>query len=194
MSKYYLFLIAFLVVVSCGGGSTEDYYPKPMGYLRVAFPERTYSVYTSDCPYSFEMPDYFAVIDKDSMCNKKDIFMERFNATLNLTYIPVDTNLNELLERSRQFVYEHSQFADAIEEEQILNNENRTFGIRYNIKGDAASPFQFYLTDSSDHFMRGALHFNVKPNYDSIRPSLDYILVDMDRMLSTVKWENDSLK
>lgn len=193
MRKNNLFMLLFAVLlVSCGSEQT-DYYPKPFGYLRVEFPERIYSVYDSGCPYTFEMPEYFSVIDKDSFCNMKDIFMERFNATLNLTYIPVDTNLNFLIERSRQFVYEHSQFADGIEEEVIINEKNQTFGLRYMIKGDAASPFQFYLTDSTDHFMRGALYFNVKPNYDSVKPSLDYIQEDLDRMLNTVIWKGDSL-
>ncbi|MBI3136159.1 MAG: gliding motility lipoprotein GldD [Bacteroidetes bacterium] len=189
----YLKIMICLVLVSCGSEEAE-YIPKPFGYMRVEFPDRVYSIYDSGCPYTFEMPEYFSVIDKDSFCNMKDIFMERFNATLNLTYLPVDTNLNFLIERSRQFVYEHSQFADGIEEEVILNKANQTYGLRYNISGDAASPFQFYLTDSTTHFMRGALYFNVKPNYDSIRPSLDYIREDLDRMLNTLIWKPDTLK
>src|SRR5688572_13920189 len=111
----YLYLLIVFFLVSCGS-EVADYYPKPFGYLRVEYPDRVYSVYDSNCPYTFEIPDYFAVIDKDSFCNMKDIFMERFNATLNLTYIPIDTNLIFLIEKSRQFVYEHSQFADGIKE------------------------------------------------------------------------------
>lgn len=119
--------------------------------------------------------------------------MDRFNASLMLTYLPVDTNLVGLIEASRTFVYEHSQFADGIEEEVIIDKNRNAFGLRYKITGDAASPFQFYLTDSTNHFLRGALYFNVKPNYDSIKPSLDYITEDLDRMLQTVIWKKDSL-
>lgn len=186
------FLIPFIFLFLSCGSSEVDYYPKPNGYIRLDFPERVYSTYKSACPYSFEIPEYFSVVDKDSMCNKKDILMERFNASLMLTYIPVDTNLALLIEKSRSFVYEHSQFADAIEEEVIIDENRDAFGLRYKIVGDAASPFQFYLTDSSNHFLRGALYFNVKPNYDSIKPSLDYITEDLDRMIQTVIWNNDS--
>ncbi len=186
-------LIAFAFTLVACGSSEVDYYPKPNGYLRLDFPERVYSTYASDCPYAFEIPEYFSVVDKDSFCNKKDIVMSRFNASLMLTYLPVDTNLIDLIEASRSFVYEHSQFADGIEEEVIIDDTRDAFGLRYKITGDAASPFQFYLTDSTNHFLRGALYFNVKPNYDSIKPSLDYITEDLDRMLQTVIWKKDTL-
>lgn len=183
--------IAWVITVflaSCGSDEAE-FYPKPMGYMRVEFPERVYSRYATDCPFSFDIPDYFSVVDKDSFCNKKDIQMERFNATLNLTYFPIDSNLNLLIEKSRSLAYEHTIFADAITEEVVSNPTSRTYGLTYNIEGDAASPFQFYLTDSSSHFLRGALYFNVKPNYDSVRTSLDYIREDLDRMLGSVIWQ-----
>lgn len=191
MKKLILNSILFVLLFSCGGN--EEYYPKPNGYLRLDFPERVYSDYSTNCPFSFEIPEYFSVVDLDSFCNKKNIEMERFNATLNLTYLPVDTNLALLIEKSQSLVYEHSIFADGIEEELLLDDQRKTYGIKYKIKGDAASPFQFYLTDSTNHFLRGALHFNVKPNYDSIKTSLDYVTEDLDRMLETVIWKSDTL-
>lgn len=191
-STHKILVILTFILVACGN-SEVDYYPKPNGYLRLDFPERIYSRYEPNCPYSFEMPEYFSIVDKDSFCNKKDIVMSRFNATLNLTYLPVDTNLNNLIEAARSLVYEHSIFADGIEEEVIVDDTRNAFGLRYKITGDAASPFQFYLTDSTNHFLRGALYFNVKPNYDSVKPSLDYITEDLDRMLQTVIWKKDTL-
>lgn len=187
MNKYYLIVVLFFFL-SCEGEST-DFYPKPNGYLRLDFPERIYSSYESDCPFSFQIPDYFSVVEKDSICNKKDLNMERFNATLNLTYLPVDTSLNQLIEKSRSLAYEHAIFADAIEEELVINNEEKIYGLKYKISGDAASPYQFYLTDSVNHFMRGALYFNVSPNYDSVKTSLDYIVYDLDNMIETLHWK-----
>lgn len=165
-----------------------DYYPKPRGYMRLDFPDRVYSVFAPDsCPYEFEVPDYFAIIDK-SNCGK-DVQMERFNATLFLTYMPIDTNLIMNIEYSRKLVYDHSIKADAIEERPLINKKRKAYGLTYNIKGDAASPYQFYVTDSTNHFLRGALYFNVKPNYDSIRSSLVYITEDIDNMLETIRWK-----
>ncbi len=184
--KISFWCIALLIVLaSCS--NEIDYYPKPRGFMRLDFPDRTYDIYQPDsCPYQFEIPDYFEVIDK-SNCNK-DIQMDRFNATLFLTYLPLDTNLNMNIEYSRKLVYDHSIKADAIEETTIINQNKQAYGLKYDIKGNAASPYQFYMTDSVNHFLRGALYFNVKPNYDSIQTSLTYIAEDLDRILKTVSW------
>jgi len=156
--------------------------------MRLDFPERTYSIYTADsCHFQFEIPEYFSVIDKAD-CNK-DIQMDRFNATLFLTYIAIDSNLIMNTEYARKLVYDHSIKADAIDEIVLNDPARRAFGVKYDIKGDAASPYQFYITDSTSNFLRGALYFNVKPNYDSIRTSLNYIVEDLDQMLETVKWK-----
>jgi gliding motility-associated lipoprotein GldD len=176
-----------MLITIIGCEETYDYYPKPRGYMRLDFPDRVYTTFVSDsCHYQFEVPDYFETVPKAN-CNM-DIVMERFNATLFMTYIPVDTNLMMNIEYSRKLVYDHSIKADAIEEKPIIDPERKAYGLQYNIKGDAASPYQFYVTDSTHHFLRGALYFNVKPNYDSIRTSLSYIMEDMDRMLETVTW------
>ncbi|MEO9533939.1 MAG: gliding motility lipoprotein GldD [Crocinitomicaceae bacterium] len=188
MSKSkWMFLIAVVFITLSCGGDEVDYYPKPMGFLRLDFPERNYVNYASECNYGFEIPSYFSVIDKPGTCNK-DILIERFNASLFLTYIPVDTNLNMNIEYSRKLVYDHSIKADDIQEAVVKNEELNSYGVKYNIVGNAASPYQFYMTDSTDHFLRGALYFNVAPNYDSLKPSLDYIITDIDHLIESVNW------
>jgi gliding motility-associated lipoprotein GldD len=178
---------SLLLLLLAGCDEETSDYPKPRGFLRLDFPERTYSIYEdSTCHFSFEIPDYFVVEDKEN-CNK-DIQMPRFNATLFLTHQDPDTSLFMHLEYARKLVYDHSIKADEILEQQILLPAHKTYGVKYVIKGDAASPYQFYVTDSLDHFMRGALYFNVAPNYDSVRTSLDYIVEDLDKLLNTVKW------
>lgn len=183
-----LISVVFLFLLAGCSEEEGDYYPKPRGYMRLDFPERTYEIFNPDnCPYQFEIPEYFSIVDK-SNCNK-DIVMERFNATMFLTYLPIDTNLLMNIEYSRKLVYDHSIKADAIEELPLVDPRRKAYGLKYNIKGDAASPYQFYVTDSTNHFLRGALYFNVKPNYDSIRTSLEYITEDIDNILETIRWQ-----
>ncbi len=186
-----IFPVIFLVLCAgCSGESSYDYYPKPRGFMRLDFPEKSYHTFEdSTCPYSFLVPDYFVLKEKGNCL--KDIQMDRFNATLYLTYLPLDSNLLQDIEYSRKLVYEHSTKADAIEEIPVLHRNGGAYGLKYNIVGDAASPYQFYLTDSSDHFLRGALYFNAKPNYDSVKTSLDYIAEDLDTLLQTVSWKYD---
>jgi len=180
-------IIFLLMLVSCES-EAEDYYPKPRGYMRLDFPERFYEIFNPDsCPYQFEIPEYFSIVDKAN-CNK-DIVMDRFNATMFLTYIPLDSNLFMNVEYSRKLVYDHSIKADAIDEIPLIDPRRRAYGLKYNIKGNAASPYQFYVTDSTNHFLRGALYFNVKPNYDSVRTSLEYITEDIDNILETIHWQ-----
>lgn len=181
--------ILSISIASCGGTDDIDYYPKPDGFMRLDFPESIYERYESECPYSFELPDYMVVKDKDSSCHK-DIIFDRFNGMINLTYMTLDSNLPVNIELSRKLAYEHSRFADAIEEAVYLNPDNDTYGLRYNIIGNTASPYQFYVTDSINHFLRGALYFNAAPNYDSIRPTLDYVVKDIDNLIETIQWDN----
>jgi gliding motility-associated lipoprotein GldD len=185
-------LVLFMLALSCESDEV-DYYPKPMGFMRLDFPERIFSEYASECGYAFEMPDYFEVPEKMGDCNK-DIVISRFNAILYLTYIPVDTNLTMNIEYSRKLVYDHSIKADEIKEAVVQHPESKVYGMRYRIVGNAASPYQFYVTDSVNHFLRGALYFNVAPNYDSLKPSLEYVLEDIEHLIETVNWNvNDTL-
>ena len=62
------------------------------------------------------------------------------------------------------------------------------YGLIFDIKGDAASEYQFHLTDSTSHFLRGSLYFNTAPNQDSIQPVLDFIKQDIAHLLETFEW------
>jgi len=186
-----LCLVVFGALMGCGGSEVE-YYPKPRGFLRMDFPDRVFESYQSNCPFVFEMPDYFKIDEKPGSCNR-NIQISRFNATLFITYLPVDTNLVYNVEYSRKLAYEHNIRADAIEESVVKDPERKVYGLKYNIKGDAASQYQFYLTDSVSNFLRGALYFNSAPNYDSLRPSLEYVVQDIDHIIETLEWKESSL-
>lgn len=183
-------LLSVVLISSCGDGE-EDYiyYPKPISGSKIVFPEKEYKSYQSTCNYSFDIPVY-SRLQKDTLtenCNGNLVF-NTFNAELYLTYISVDTNLIYNIEYSRKLAYDHSIKADAIEEAVIKNTENSTYGIQYKIIGNAASNYQFYVTDSSNNFLRGALYFNCAPNYDSLKPTLDFMMEDFDHMIKSINW------
>ena len=93
------------------------------------------------------------------------------------------------MEDSRKLAYKHSIKADAIGERFFQNDEHHVYGILYEIKGNAASPLQFAITDSTRHFLRGALYFNSIPNKDSLAPVIDFIKEDMMQLMETVSWK-----
>ena len=94
-----------------------------------------------------------------------------------------------LLEDGRELVYKHTVKADAITEQFYSNPERRVYGMLYQIKGDAASPMQFFVTDSTHHFLRGALYFNVEPNKDSLDPAIRFFSQDVVRFIETLSWK-----
>jgi gliding motility-associated lipoprotein GldD len=62
---------------------------------------------------------------------------------------------------------------------QIIKTKSEVYGTFFEIKGDVATPFQFYLTDSTKYFVSGVVYFNCTPNYDSLKPSIDYLKKDL---------------
>lgn len=174
-------------------GCNEDYIPKPRGYFRIDFPEKAYTVFDSTYPYSFEYPVYARVVPDTRPTSEPywmNIIFPAYQATIYISYKPVDGNLSGFLEDSRTFVIKHIPKADAINDSLIYRPEDKVFGLVYYIEGaKAASPCQFFVTDSTSEFLRGALYFNVAPNNDSLAPVISFIKEDIRHMLKTFRWK-----
>jgi len=187
---YHLLLCAFLFI-SCG----TEYSPKPRGYFRIEFPENKYQTYTGDCPYTFDFPEY-AQVQQDSSRNSQPCWLNinypKFNGRIHLSYQPISSaaELNQLTEDARTFAFKHTVKATAIDEGIISYPKEKVYGIYYSIDGNTASSVQFFLTDSTKNYLRGALYFNEQPRLDSIQPVLDFVKKDIDQMIKTFKWRN----
>ena len=83
----------------------------------------------------------------------------------------------------------HNQRASDIEEIVIHRDAARVHGVAFDIAGPAASPFQFFLTDTTRHFLRGALYFETTPQPDSLGPVVTYVKEDIFRLIETLRWE-----
>jgi gliding motility-associated lipoprotein GldD len=182
--------ILFLTIFT---GCKNDYYPKPKGYFRIDLPEKVYTKFDSTYPFSFEYPVYANVLpDKQPQAEKYwiNIIYPQFKGTFYLSYKNVDGNLNKYLEDTRTMVMKHIPKASSIENQQYENDISRVYGLTYTILGvAAASPYQFYLTDSTTHFVRGALYFNTVPNNDSLAPVIDFLKEDIIHMIETFEWK-----
>lgn len=184
------FVIYVMIAGLVGACSEEEFYiPKPTAPLRMEFPERSYTRVADDCPYSMELATYMdSKVASEGSCHK-DIDLTRFNGVIHLSYLPIDTALSAYINYSIQKVQDHIVKAAAIEDTTIINADQRIFGTFFDIQGNAASPFQFYFTDSTDHFIRGAVYFNAKPNYDSIYPVLQYVRKDLIHLMESTEWK-----
>lgn len=181
----YLLLMS-LVLYSCG----EETLPKPKAFLRLQYENNfEYKRINTNCPYSFEISE-IAKLNQDEKC-WMNIIYPTLKASLNITYRPVEKNLIELLQESEKLTYNHAIKADGISTQPYDNFSNKTYGSLSEVTGNAASPLQFYLTDSIHHFITGALYFEVQPNYDSILPAVVFIEKDIKHLIETLKWKNN---
>jgi len=192
----YFFIIAVISVTfaSCDGDEDKIYSPKPRGYFKINFPEKNYRMYDSICPYSFEIPVYARMIQDKHMGAEPcwlNLEFPQFKATVHLSYKAVnDTSLNTYFEDSRDFAIRHQIKATGLEESVVIRDSAKVYGLVYDIGGNTASSVQFYLTDSTKHFLRGALYFNTVTNIDSLKIVIDFIREDILRMVQTCKWKN----
>ena len=191
-NRFILFSLIFLLFLLLSG-CRQDYTPKPRGYFRIDLPEKQYTRFDSAYPYTFEYPVY-AKITPDKRTTSEPFWINidfpGFQGRIYISYKPVKNNLSEYLEDSRTFVVKHIPKAEAIDDSLIYRPEVRVFGLIYYIEGtQAASPCQFFLTDSSSNFLRGALYFNVSPNNDSLAPVLNFIEEDIRHLVSTFRWK-----
>lgn len=192
MSRTVVLLFIVFCFFSC---QNTDYSPKPKAYHRIHFPEKNYTNQSVDgCPFLFYIPAYSLLIDDTNKNAKpcwKNIDFPQFNARLHLSYFAIDkfATLDALTEDARAFVFKHTTKATAIDQQKIANPENNVHGLVYNIQGNTASNFQFFVSDQKNHYLRGALYFNEKPNLDSIQPVLDFLKSDIQHMISTIRWK-----
>ena len=194
MSKTILFSICLMTIISVGCQRT--YTPKPRGYFRISLPDKEYQSFDTTYPYKFDYPTYSKVIT-DSSSNAEAYWINlefpQFDGKIHMSYKTINNNLFDLLEDSRSLAYKHAIKADAINEKLFFDETKNVFGILYNIEGDAASPVQFFATDSTRHFLRGSLYFYSVPNKDSLAPVVTFVREDIMRLMESLQWK-ESIK
>ena len=192
MKVFSIYIFLACLSVFCNS-CREPLSPKPRGYFRMGFPEKEYGLFKSDCNFSFEYPVY-GKIDNVDLKNAEpcwyNINFNEYRATIYITYKQLTGNkLSEHIEDVRRIVYKHSIKADDILEARIDIPEQQVYGILYDIKGNAASSVNFYITDSTSGFLSGSLYFNLKPNADSLAPAIQFFRKDIVHLIRSFSWE-----
>lgn len=184
-----LFLLFCLIICACRTSTT----PKPRGYFRIDFPAKQYQRFQSDCKFSFETPVYSEVERSELRTAEPcwyNVKFKGFGATLHLTYKSIEnSDVAFFSEDVRKIVYKHIVKADDIIESVVDDPESEVYGFIYDIKGNAASSFYFYITDSTSGFINGSLYFNVQPNVDSLGPSIEFFRKDIIHLINSFEWE-----
>ncbi|HWD87032.1 MAG TPA: hypothetical protein VG367_02825 [Mucilaginibacter sp.] len=200
VKKVVILVTALVFLAACH--SNSDYSPKPRAYSRLYFPQRAYRTFDTIYPFTFVYPKY-AYIEKDLRPQPSDKLLNmkyllnmqfpNFNGTLHLSYETVTSKkvFNELTEDARTFAFKHTVKATSIDQNLIRNPVHKIYGIYYTINGNAASSIQFFVTDSTKNYLRGALYFNTQPRLDSIQPVLNFVKKDVDTLIKTLRWKGE---
>lgn len=180
LSGFAVLAIAIFLV-----GCKEDTLPKPKGQLRLEYPKPSLSELNLD-RFGFQYNTLARL--KNEAANSLVLEYPSMKGEIFINYKKVEGNLEQLLSDAQKFSYEHSVKADGILEQPFVNEEDKVYGMFYEVSGDAASQAQFYVTDSTRNFVTGSLYFYAKPNYDSIYPAAAYLRNDIRGIMETLKW------
>ncbi len=177
-----------MVLVGCGG----DYLPKPKGYNRIPLPEAVYQSLPDTLPYQFEYSKHAQLLRDSSWVSERywiDLYYPYFDANVQITYKPVVNRevSDEYLNDSYRLTSKHNIKAYAIEEKILVLKSGNVASVT-ELEGEVPSQFQFHITDSTHHFLRGALYFKLAGKNDSLRPAIDFIKNDIVHLLNTLEW------
>jgi gliding motility-associated lipoprotein GldD len=182
-------LLSAVSFVSC----KKEFQPKPLGYNRLILPESAYRLSPDTLPYQFEYSTHAKFLNDTSWVSEKhwvEVYYPELKANIHITYKRIK-NFDELKEYFNDaFVLtsKHQIKANAIDEIVIKTPSGKTATIA-ELDGEVPSQFQFTITDSTRHFLRGALYFFTKVNNDSLSPAIDYVKKDAMRLVNSIEWK-----
>ncbi|WP_229734043.1 gliding motility lipoprotein GldD [Pontibacter amylolyticus] len=180
-----------LAVASCN----SEYTPKPKGYNRIDLPAAAYQPLQDEHPYTFEYSKHAKIRPDSSMIAQPhwiNIIYPNLGANVQLTYKAINNNpkmLNDLIEDARKLTGKHQIKAYSIEETEIRTPQGDIASV-FELEGEIPSQFQFYVTDTTTHFFRGALYFTTATQNDSLAPVIEYVKKDIVHMLNTLEFKD----
>ena len=185
------FPLAFLVLLCLACES--NWLPKPPGYNRIELPRHEYKRLEQGYPYQLDFSTHSKVeADSFNLGEKEWINLnyKEFGAKVHLTYKKIDqsTDFKTLSNDAFNLTAKHQIKAYGIEEA-ILLTPNGYVAVVAELSGEVPTQFQFFVTDSTSNFLRGAVYFNSALKNDSLAPIIEYIKLDMAHLINSVNFE-----
>ncbi|RSK30107.1 gliding motility lipoprotein GldD [Hymenobacter metallilatus] len=186
--------VCSLLLVAASCTSTPDFTPKPKGYNRIDLPPHTYRLLPSGHPYTFEYSRYAKILRDSSYLARPhwiNVYYPSLQANVQITYSDLQGQpklFNRMLEDARKLTSKHEIKATAIDESVLKTPHGMRVAV-FELQGEVPSQFQFYTTDSTRHFFRGALYFRTATANDSLAPVIEYVKADVVHLLNTLKYQ-----
>ncbi|MBM3415092.1 MAG: hypothetical protein FJY20_01330 [Bacteroidetes bacterium] len=182
------------LLTACNSPYTQG---KKKGYFKIDFPEKKYQKFSQPgYPYTFEYPVYANVVKDSTFFDDKagdywiNIDIPRFNGRIHVSYKSINeqNNFDSLVRDGFKMAYkQHVNMATGINDS-LMQTPNGAEGIYFSLGGNTATANQFFLTDSTRHFLRGALYFDAAPNADSLGIVNDFLKQDLQHLINTLQW------
>lgn len=187
----------FIIVFCLACWGSDNYTPKPRAYPKIEFPNRDYQAFGNEvCPLIFRYPGYAEVKMQESFFGEKpahscwfDLYVPAFDARIHCTYSSIDSRkeFDDLVHDSFTIANKINQRSQYMDEIRVANAAG-VGGLIIEFTGPAASPLQFFLTDTIHHFFRGALYFNTQARPDSLEPITAFLKEDIAVMINSFEW------
>lgn len=169
--------------------------PKPKGFNRIDLPDPAFLPLEGDFPFRFEYSKY-ARVEQDTFNPEEknwiNLHYPKWEARVHLTYKPVDgqrSTLKAYLDDALSLTSKHQIKAYGIDE-MVVRNPLGLTGLVAELTGEVPTQFQFFVTDSTQHFLRGALYFNTAVRNDSLAPIIEFIKSDVMHLINTLEFDS----
>jgi len=212
-SIFIIFICSCLFLAACN----STYTSKKKGYFKIDLPEHKYVSFDKpDFPFSFDYPVYGAIIKDSTYFDSSpenpywvNVDFPGMKARIFLSYKIIGGNafykikqadgtykdstapnrFDKMVNDAFNLTNKNEAVASSIEDS-VFRTQNGISGVYFKVGGNAATARQFFLSDTTKNFLRGALYFDATPNSDSLKPVLDFLQVDMERMINSFHWKN----
>lgn len=207
-------IFCMLVMFTCFYSCNSLYTSKKKGYYKVDFPKKEYRSFDqASFPYSFEYPVYANIVKDSSYFDQNlndpywiNIDFPQFHGKIFISYKKITgtsvykiksgsgykdstgtNSFENLVDDAYKLTYKNDIKAYSIDDS-LMHTPNNVSGIFFSLTGSVATAKQFFLTDTTTHFLRGALYFDATPNEDSLKPVNDFLQADMKHLINTLRW------
>lgn len=184
--------IGLFAITAC----KTDFMPKPKGFNRIVLPKNEFQILPDSFPYHFEYSKQAKILKDSSWIAEPywiDIYYPEFEASIQISYKPVKKSkqlLIEYIETAYKLTSKHQVKAYSIDEAVFETKTGKTV-VLIELSGEVPSQYQFFSTDSVNHFLRGALYFNTATQNDSLAPVIEFVREDIFHLLNTLQWRDE---
>lgn len=206
-----------LFIAYCLSSCNSTYTSKKTGYFKIDFPERKYRTFSyTNFPYSFEYPEYAQIIHDSTYFDSSpenpywiNIDFPQFHGRIFLSYKIIGgtatykvrqadgkykdsvgvNHFDNMVNDAFNLTNKNQVVASSIKDS-LIHTRNGITGVFFKVGGNAATAKQFFLSDTTKNFLRGALYFDVTPNADSLRPVQEFLQKDIEHLINSFKWVN----